>query len=728
MKGFIYVRNHKCYQHQCCSDVKPCKLGRTNNIPERDSVYSTNEIERGYFDPVYEMDSSKVVIVEKMLQNEFKDYNIKVDAGQEFFDQKIKNLIENYLNLINIVYKKLDKEEIDNLIRMYRLKKILSKYAKKIIENFRSRKENNTVLYKPRDYQLDIITKSLDHYKINDKGFLVLTCGVGKTLLSLWISEKLEMDKILIAVPNKSLMAQWRKTIENLYKNTKILLIKSNITVENIKDFLNKNKKVFIITIYNSSKKVLRASDELKYIFDIKILDEVHHVTTVDIERAYNKKSFVRILSIKSIKQLSLTATLKTIEISDDDRETLNVISNNDQKYFGEIIEEKNLLWAIEQNIVCDYYIQTIVSDEDKLEDYLERFNIFEDNHKRLFLSAFCALKSIRENHSHHLLIYGNTTENITLIIEYIRKLLDFYDLKDQEIFCSEYCGLMNDKKKEKIIRNFESSKFGILSCVYCLGEGWDFPLLDGVIFAENMFSDIRILQSALRPLRKDSNNPDKRGKIILPVLYRDEWLEDDNQDLKKVKEVIRQISLEDKTIEQKIKVYTLISEDNKEINNIENNDHKEFIGQYNEEMTLKLRLKSISRFAMNISYNKAKMIIGENNVNSKNEYYLLCQKDVRLSKEPDDVYGNTFKGWIDYLSIEMKYYDLNTCKIEIGKILDNNRDLDKYYSDLVFLCHKFRENDQKFPPVDIWCDYYKIESLNEIVIFETEDIVVFQV
>ena len=65
------------------------------------------------------------------------------------------------------------------------------------------------------------------------------------------------------------------------------------------------------------------------------------------------------------------------------------------------------------------------------------------------------------------------------------------------------------------MLANFEKSKFGIISCVYCLGEGWDFPLLDGVVFAENMSSNIRIVQSALRASRKNKNEPNKITKIL---------------------------------------------------------------------------------------------------------------------------------------------------------------------------------------------------------------------
>ena len=54
-KGYIYVRNNIFYK-----PFFACKLGKTINIPERDSQYATGEIIRGYFECVYEIMSVKL--------------------------------------------------------------------------------------------------------------------------------------------------------------------------------------------------------------------------------------------------------------------------------------------------------------------------------------------------------------------------------------------------------------------------------------------------------------------------------------------------------------------------------------------------------------------------------------------------------------------------------------------------------------------------------------------
>jgi ERCC4-related helicase len=73
----------------------------------------------------------------------------------------------------------------------------------------------------------------------------------------------------------------------------------------------------------------------------------------------------------------------------------------------------------------------------------------------------------------------------------------------------------MKSKDQKEIINNFEKAKFGIITCVYFLGEGYDNHNIDTVVFAENMTSNIRIVQFALRASRKNKKDTNKKTKII---------------------------------------------------------------------------------------------------------------------------------------------------------------------------------------------------------------------
>ena len=450
----------------------------------------------------------------------------------------------------------------------------------------------------------------------------------------------------------------------------------------------------------------------------MKILDEAHHLTTNNMQFEQTTKKYVQMLKIISVKQLSLTATIKQLEGANPDG---LVVSNDNAEYFGIEIERKCLLWAINQDIICDYVIQTIITNEEQLESQLARFRIIEENDKRLFLSAFAALKSIFQGHSHHLLIYSNNKDNSLKLIQYIQMLLDdnYFDIP--ELYFSNYHSEMTGKEQKEIINNFEKAKFGIITCVYCLGEGWDFPLLDAVVFSENMSSNIRIVQSALRASRKNKYVPSKKTKIILPILNREDWLENsENLDLKKVREVIYQMGLEDVTISQKIRVLRI---DIKRSGPNPNPPPKpksaiDEFGEYDDELTQKLRLKSIKRTALGTTYEKARKIISEKSARSKKAYYELCDRDIRLSKEPEVLYKEKFTNWVDYLSIPRVYYDFEICKKKVTEYLTASSELKRNYMDYAYLCNELCKMDPMFPASDLWVDYYPVKNIGELIFF----------
>jgi superfamily II DNA or RNA helicase len=381
--GYIYVRNHPSY------DVDDaCKMGKANNIPERDTQYATGEIKRGYFEAVFEVPIEKMGIVERLLQNEFCELNVKYDAGTEFYNKKIITLIEPYLITLGIKYRKLSKQEISDLVRCNRVRKTIKKInIQSLIHILKSKRTNKQIVsYIPRNDQTIIIGKSVIHFQQYDKGMLVLMCGVGKTLISLWITQELKSNTILIGVPNKLLLKQWEEVICVLFQSVPYLIVSGGVDTENIMRFLENNqKKCIVITTYSSAHKVYTATQDTRFVFGMKILDEVHHLTTNNMRLAHTTKKYIQMLNIPSVKQLSLTATLKQLESMCDDG---IVVSNDNVEYFGEIIDRKCLLWAINENIICDYVIQTIITNEEQLEQQLSRFHIIEENDKRLFLSC----------------------------------------------------------------------------------------------------------------------------------------------------------------------------------------------------------------------------------------------------------------------------------------------------------------------------------------------------
>jgi superfamily II DNA or RNA helicase len=680
-KGYIYIRSNESWDM-----YNAYKLGKTQNIPDREQQYRTSEISRGKYKLIVEVDN--LDFIEKQLQKHFISLHIYKNAGVEFYNKQILDLIIDYFRDNHIKHRILSTEEIGLLLRKLRNNDKVYKIVEEVIE------ENSDKPYIPRDYQEEIIETSREYFQTNSKGLLVIPCGVGKTLISLWIAQKLNANTIIIGVPNLLLLKQWETIINIIFINTPYLLVSGNINIALITRFLSDNKNInVVITTYSSAYKVYNACEEIKYIFDMKINDEVHHLTSIENN---SERKYIQMLNIASVKQLSLTATIKEIAL-----DQTNIISNDNIKYFGEVIDRKCLLWAINKNIVCDYVIQTITANDEQFEEFA-RFNIDD---KRLFLSAFASLKSIYDGYAHHIFIYSNNIINSMKIINYIKILLDNY-FNLPKLYYSNYCSDISALEQQKILLSFNGAKYGIISCVYSLGEGFDCPLLDAVVFAVNMTSNIRIVQSALRASRKDKNDANKITKIILPIYDLE-----NEEDLRKVKEVIYQMGLEDETIAQKIKVFKIvIGKQSIAKTGIDDSDV-----EYDEELTQMLRLKTIKRGIFGISYETARKIIVNSGVKNKEDYYKLCDINNKLSKEPEIIFKERFKSWIEYLSIGSDYYNLETCKNKVRELLKEN--LTRLRLDLSQVCYESCKIDSLFPPNGLWVEYYNITNLSEIIV-----------
>ena len=162
----------------------------------------------------------------------------------------------------------------------------------------------------------------------------------------------------------------------------------------------------------------------------------------------------------------------------------------------------------------------------------------------------------------------------------------------------------------------------------------------------------------------------------------------------------------EDEYITEKVKAYNL--------NIKENNKKEQQELTINEDLTKELKLIIINKLSLTITYDKAKKIIVYNKINSKKEYYELCERDNRLCKEPETIFTQ-FKSWIDYLSIPRKYYNFNTCQVKINEYFIKYPKI-KNVIDFELIKNLLCNIDKLFPPNDLWCDYYDIKKLENII------------
>ena len=160
--GYIYIRCSKIYDM-----YDACKLGIASNIPNRNSVYITGEIEKGYFTHVFRVKKNQMRIIENILKNEFTEYHIKYDGGTEFYNKKIICLIEFIMIKYNILYKILTTDDIKQLERRNRAKIIIAKVLKKKILN----KHNQLNKYISKDNIFKLYWITNDNIKYLQKHF-----------------------------------------------------------------------------------------------------------------------------------------------------------------------------------------------------------------------------------------------------------------------------------------------------------------------------------------------------------------------------------------------------------------------------------------------------------------------------------------------------------------------------------------------------------------------------
>lgn len=682
-EGYIYIRYHESYDKD-----NACKLGKAKNIVERDSVYATSEIKRGKFILVIKV--KKVDVIEKLLQNHFNNLGLHIyhNGGTEFYDKTIINKVVPYLKYLGAKYKELTQDEIDKLIRSKRTKKI---NIKKLIDYVKTN-------IMPNNQQIMVLNKINDFYKINTKGKLIWSCGLGKTLLSILISKKLNCKNVLIGVPSIYLQKQFITEIIKIFPNKKNLLCVGGDTMysttnnDKIISFLQKNTPDAKFTITTYASCCLLVNNKIK--FDFTIGDEAHHLTGIE---NVETKGYLNFHKITTNKILFMTATEKEI----DSKTNKTIYTMSDEKTFGKLIDEKSVNWAIENKKITDYNLLILSNTEKEINDITNELKIDVKN-KELFMSAFMSLKSFEKYKDiSHILICCNTTDNSDKISEYIDKILNKNIIKiDKKDFYNN--SLHSNKKinidledKNNEIEKFKQSKYGIISSVYIFGEGFDLPKLNGVVFAENMISDIRIVQTALRPNRLEKNNPNKKSYIIIPYMESDD-VEKDNASFNRVRMIIGKIRNVDETVKHKIIVSGIKDCNNEDVKKIEN----KYTIHLNEN------IKGLDKIMMRLIYSKA---IGSKLSEEQNEYNYVKQlnKELKIQspyeytknellhkhyiKNPDDYFrlNGVWDTWYDFLGVDItKFIQLKEKWIEFckEKKVTSSDEYDKLCDDHDFL------------------------------------------
>jgi len=459
--------------------------------------------------------------------------------------------IDKCPNVINILYHTLKETSINTFILM---------------KNFLMKEKYKKIIFEPRNYQNEIINKSINYFKENDKGRLYMPCGTGKTLVCYWIYEKLKLNNVCISVPSLYLLSQVYNTWSEMKNNCKYLLIGSDAEIKEqpdtglilttdkkeIQKFLIKNNKYIIITTYQSSDILCDVLIKNKIKLDICIYDEAHKTV------GNSNRTFSSLLSneLKIKKRLFTTATEKIYkgnnELSDDDE--LNILSMDDKNIYGNIIHTYSLKKAIEDKQLCDYKIICPLINKQYYKSMLKENKYVIDKNlcneeieMRYYMSAYLVCRCLKNYGLKHILTFNNINANAN---KFYKLLQNFIKLMKIKCNCYYLTGESSMKKRKKVVNDFIKDEISIISSARIFTEGVDIKEVDCVCFVDNKISVIDIIQSIGRCLRKSEGK--KLGNILLPsVIEFNEENENifDNNDFITIKAVLKSIGTTDDRI-----------------------------------------------------------------------------------------------------------------------------------------------------------------------------------
>ncbi len=403
--------------------------------------------------------------------------------------------------------------------------------------------KSGNIVFKRKDplpHQDEALTNIISALKISDRTTAVMACGTGKTLISLWVAERLCIDTILILLPSLSLVRQmlhvWMK--ETVWDDCSFLCVCSDQSVvkgfdeivlhqsdldfpvttdsESVKKFLSgKSKHKLVFSTYHSSKVVAEGLPN-EFAFDLGIFDEAHKTAGregTSFSFALKNENF----PIK--KRLFLTATPRHYDVSKRSKEgdPQLVFSMDDQEIYGSISHKLSFTSAASMGIICKYkIIISVITEEMVSRELLKKGEVIVkgDIVKANQIARALAIKNAIEE-------YG--VKRIFTFHSSVKAAKSFTSASGEGIsvhlddFITLHVnGEMPTSRRDSIMREFAGAPKALMSNARCLTEGIDVPAVDMVAFMSPKKSRVDITQAIGRAMRKA---PDKEyGYIFLPI------------------------------------------------------------------------------------------------------------------------------------------------------------------------------------------------------------------
>lgn len=396
----------------------------------------------------------------------------------------------------------------------------------------------------PRDYQKEMIHETMKYFTEYDRGIIESACGTGKTLTTYWIHKKLMSNLTIVAVPSLFLLSQfykdWTKQMslegtrsnyilvgsqadsgDTAYENNGLLITTDPDELTGRIHSVIKGGLI-IITTYQSSDKLILALTRLNIEPNLCIFDEAHKTV------GQTNAQFSLLLdddNIKIRKRLFVTATPKIYNGNVDDD---NMLSMDNETWYGKTIYTYNTSNAIKDGFLSDYQLVTMYTDDVYIQDMIKQNNYLWYDVKLIdsqyMASAIMIMNQFKKNDCTHMVTYHNSVLGAKRFQQILEKLNEDYKL---ELSILDVNGTHSVKLRTKIFKEFTDNKLSILVSARVLNEGINIPIIDSVCFVDPRVSTIDIIQCAGRALRLYDGKI--MAKIYVPIILSDiENIEDD--------------------------------------------------------------------------------------------------------------------------------------------------------------------------------------------------------
>ena len=335
--------------------------------------------------------------------------------------------------------------------------------------------------------------------------------------------------------------------------------------------------------------------------FDLIICDEAHRTTGATFGDQ-SESNFVKVHDsdfIKASKRVYMTATPRIYADSakaSAEKDDVTLCSMDDENLYGPELHVLTFSESVKRDLLVDYKVLVLTVDEAHVSSRIQ--SLLKDANNQLRVDdaakiigswkalskqgteedlgddadpmrravAFCQVIEPSKGRTKHKVSSKNIASMFQAVVEAYKE----QDETDTTLQCeAEHVdGSMNAGQKEAKLtwlkEEISEDTCRILSNVRCLSEGVDVPALDAVLFLTPRNSQVDVVQSVGRVMRKSSGK--KRGYVVLPVVIptgmEPHEALNDNQVYKVVWEVLQALRSHDDRFDAMINKLDLIGRD----------------------------------------------------------------------------------------------------------------------------------------------------------------------